>query len=166
MNSMESKCPGCGLMMPADPQLAYDGYYNCTAECWSVYAEVLAFEYGNIVAFSQAHQLTVDTYAVQHAGGRHKAKSVAVHLAGLYAAYELEMPRPQIPKLLQTFANHYTNFPDLTPPPDTGSLTILDVALAEDQLDHVTQVKRWSQQVWHAWGDHHAAVAALVAEVV
>ena len=59
-------CPGCGLEMP----LAYRVYecnFNSSPECWSVFEEVLAAEFQNAVLFGQVHQLTVDTYAVQHA---------------------------------------------------------------------------------------------------
>ncbi|MGZ8851740.1 MAG: DUF5946 family protein, partial [Thermoanaerobaculia bacterium] len=42
-------CPGCGLVMPRDARAPKDGYYDCSAECWSVYTEVLAKEYGNAV---------------------------------------------------------------------------------------------------------------------
>ena len=37
----------------------------------SLFEEVLAAEFQNPVLFRQIHQLTVDTYAVQHAGGQH-----------------------------------------------------------------------------------------------
>lgn len=57
-------CPGCGLTMPGSDTAAYEGDYNTSPECWSVYAEVLAEEYSNSVLYSQVHQLTVDTYAV------------------------------------------------------------------------------------------------------
>ena len=78
----ESTCPGCGLRMPVSEGAAYDGYYNTSPECWSVYTEVLGAEYSNPVLFGQVHQLTVDTYAVQHPGGLHPDKSIAIHLAG------------------------------------------------------------------------------------
>ena len=50
---------------------------------------MLAREFQNAPLFGQIHQLTVDAYAVQHAGGRHPDKSVCVHLVGLYLENEL-----------------------------------------------------------------------------
>lgn len=55
--------------MPASPKADYDGYYNCSAECWSVCTEVLGSEFGNALLFGHVHQMTVDTYALQHAEG-------------------------------------------------------------------------------------------------
>ena len=76
-------CPGCGLEMPIS-QRDYDRKFYASAECWSVFEEVLAAEFQSAVLFGQVHQLTVDTYAVQHAGGHHPDKSVCVHLVGLH----------------------------------------------------------------------------------
>ena len=44
----------------------YDRKFYASAECWSLFEEVLAAEFQNPVLFGQAHQLTVDSYAVQH----------------------------------------------------------------------------------------------------
>jgi hypothetical protein len=80
----ETICPGCGLRMPARQTTTSRGYYNVSDECWDLYTEVLATEYSNAFLFGQVHQLTVDSYAVQHAGGPHPDKSLDVHLFGLY----------------------------------------------------------------------------------
>ena len=66
-------CPGCGVEMPLS-EWSYDRKFNASAECWSLFEEVLAAEFQNAVLFGQVHQLTVDTYAVQHAGGRDGGK--------------------------------------------------------------------------------------------
>jgi hypothetical protein len=70
--------------MPRSATASYAGYYNTSPECWEVYTEVLGAEFSNAVLFGQVHQLTVATYAVQHAGGPHSEKSIGVHLTGLY----------------------------------------------------------------------------------
>src|ERR1041384_6466827 len=75
---MTTTCPGCGLEMPARPDAPPDGYYNTTRECWSVFTEVVGAEFANALLFGRAHQLTVDTYAVQHAGGPHPDNSPAL----------------------------------------------------------------------------------------
>jgi hypothetical protein len=33
--------------MPINPSAVYEGYYNTSPECWSVYTEVLGSEFGN-----------------------------------------------------------------------------------------------------------------------
>src|SRR4029453_12797488 len=92
-------CPGCGLKMPARKTTNTGSYYNTSAECWDLYTEVLGNEYSNALLFGQIHQLTVDTYAVQHVGGPHPDKSVDVHLSGLYLALEKGIRSPYIPPL-------------------------------------------------------------------
>lgn len=66
--SIESTCPGCGLSLPTVAGLTYDGYYRYSPECWQHDTEVLGFEFGNPAVFGQVHRLTVDSYALQHAG--------------------------------------------------------------------------------------------------
>jgi len=70
--------------MPDSDTAIYYGYFNASPECWMVFTEVLEAEFSNAVLFGQVHRLTVDAYAVQHAGGPHPDKSIAVHLSGLH----------------------------------------------------------------------------------
>ncbi len=70
--------------MPERIGASYDGSYNTSPECWEIFTEILGKEFGDAVLFGQVHQLTVDTYAAQHAGGGHRDKSVIIHLGGLH----------------------------------------------------------------------------------
>src|ERR1051326_8735861 len=95
-------CPGCGLRMPArNTATTSRGYYNVSDECWDLYTEVLATEYGKAFLFGQVHQMTVDSYAVQHAGGPHPDKSLDVHLLGLSPELEKGIRSLSLPPLLQ-----------------------------------------------------------------
>jgi hypothetical protein len=127
-------------------------------ECWSVYTEVLAAEYSNAPLFGQVHQLTVDAYAAQHAGGPHPDKSVAVHLVGLYLVIERGLKSPEMPPRLQQLAESVREWPHFEAPKTDWPITILDVALADD---HAAKVREWSGMVWRAWEAQHAAVAEL-----
>lgn len=162
MAATESICLGCGLRMPVSKNAEYRGYYNTTPECWSVYAEALGQEYSNAIVFGQVHQLTVDTYAVQHAGGSHPDKSIMVHLVGLYLVLEKGITPPTVPRKLQRLANLVQHWPHFSPPADLGPLTVFDVVLAASNEAHVNTVRAWARQVWRAWSPHHAEVADLV----
>jgi len=59
----ETICPACGLWMPDNPRESYDGYFNCSAACWSLFTEVAGYEFGNAPQVWRVHQLTVDSYA-------------------------------------------------------------------------------------------------------
>ena len=101
-----SICPGCALDMPRRPGALNTSYYHASAECWTVFGEVLAAEYSNAVLFGQVHQITVDAYAAQHAGGQHPDKSVGVHLSGLYLVLVKDVrPMAVAPMLLMAMVN-------------------------------------------------------------
>jgi hypothetical protein len=160
--AQQSRCPGCGLEMPGRDGLRYDGYYHVSPECWSVYTEVLAAEYSNAPLFGRVHQLTVDAYAAQHAGGIHKPKSVAVHLSGLFLVYERNVRPAFVAPMLQQLATAVTEWPHFEPPPVPWQRTIFDVALCDTSQAHAETVTAWSLEVWHAWTHVHATIRELV----
>jgi hypothetical protein len=151
--------------MPHRPSLAEHGYYNASPECWSVYTEVLGAEYSNAVLFGQVHQLTVDAYAVQHAGRSHPDKSVDIHLAGLHLTVARGIRPPHVPPLLQRIAKAVSAWPHFAPPAVEWRFTVFDVALAAGEFEeHVRAVKAWSDSVWEAWSVHHAAIEMFVGQ--
>jgi len=157
-------CPGCALEMPLSGR-RYDRKFHASAECWSVFEEVLAAEFQNAVLFGQVHQLTVDTYAVQHAGGQHPDKSVCIHLVGLYLMLERSVPPVEVPPRLQCLASR-VSWPHLDPPEERASFTVCDVALADSPQTHALRVREWAAQVWRAWSRHHDVARDLARDVV
>lgn len=157
-----SRCPGCGLALPPS-DFPYDGYYHATRECWSVYTEVLAREYENAVLFGSVHQLTVDAYAVQHAGGPHPDKSVCVHLVGLHLVLDRGLAPTEVPPRLQRMASHVERWPRFELPPERAALTVRDVALSDSPSQHAERARAWAEAVWRSWMPHHAAIADLAA---
>ena len=75
-----SFCPDCGLTLPgsADPHPRS----NTSEACWQLYGEVAAHEAANVAVLGRLHQLTVDTYPAQHAGGSAARIGVAFALIG------------------------------------------------------------------------------------
>ncbi len=143
----------------------YERKFHASPECWSVFEEVLAAEFQNPVLFGQVHQLTVDAYAVQHAGGQHPDKSVCVHLVGLYLMLERSLPPVEVPPRLQRLASR-ASWPHLDPPEERASLTVLDVALADSPGTHALRVREWAAQVWRAWSPHHDVARDLARDLV
>jgi hypothetical protein len=153
-------CHGCELELPRGDKV-YEGDFNASPECWAVFGQVLAAEFQHPVLFGQVHELTVDTYAVQHAGGRHRDKSVGVHLVGLYLVLERGIAPTDAPRYMQRMARVVTSWPHFQPPLEVGPLTVLDVARAGSDLEHAERVRQWAAQLWRAWSPHHAAAAEL-----
>ena len=145
--------------MPLRPEAVNPGHYNASPECRSVYTEGIGAEFSSAPLFGSAHQLSVDTYAVQHAGGPHPDKSVDVHLTGLFLVLERGIVPTSVPPLLQRLVTVIKEWPHFPPPTASGSLTVLDVALAED---HIATVRVWANGIWSAWAEHHDKIARLV----
>lgn len=150
--------------MPARESAAYHGYFNTSPECWLVFTEVVGAEFNHALLYGQAHQLTVDSYAVQHAGGPHPDKSVDIHLCGLHLVLERGLAPTRVPRLQQRLAAARNSWPHFTPPADTGKLTVFDLALADSTEAHIELAREWARSVWQAWSPHHAAVAGLVSQ--
>jgi len=156
--------PGCGLRLPKSATARYSGYYNTSPECWGVYTEVLAKEFSDALLFGQVHQLTVDTYAVQHAGGRHPDKSVIIHLCGLHLMLDRGFRPAGISPLHRRLAGRVREWPHLQPPGDMSAVTVADVARAESIQDHARLARDWAVSVWRSWSPHHQTISRFVAE--
>ena len=112
-----SECTGCGLVLPVREAPSH-AYLGSSPACWALYGEVLAREYSD-PAYSRVHQLTVDTYAVQHPGvpARRSIQSVAVHLMTLCLVLEDGADPREGPKLHKRFVES-PSFHWLEPPQD------------------------------------------------
>lgn len=168
----KSTCPGCLLELPAVKNPIDKYYYNCSPECAMVFDAVQGVEFSNPILFSEVHQLTVDTYCVQHAGGRHPAKSVTIHLAGLFAWHEMNIASREIAKYLQLFVRNYqkefnirgggeAGWPIFALPKSAYDMRISDVQNCASASEHDDVVRKWCASVWRAWADHHDEIGKL-----
>ncbi len=168
----ESTCPGCGLQLPKNESAVDKYYYNCSPECAQVFDCVLGVEFSNQLLFQEIHQLTVDAYCVQHAGGRHPAKSVTVHLAGLYAWNQLDIAPSKIAVFHQRLVRNYqkefnlrggreSGWPLFEPPKSMVDLGILDVHQTTSPADHADTVRKWCRAIWLSWSDHHDTIGKI-----
>src|SRR5215471_17237654 len=110
-------CPGCGVRLPLSAASA-DTRYHASAECWLLYGELAAYTVAKGYrdgAF--IHQLAVDAYGAQHAGGATRPIGVAFALIGLYLACEKGYSGRQVQRLHLLFARRSKRWPRLTPPP-------------------------------------------------
>ena len=151
------ECPGCGLVAPEIPGPTH-AYCLSSAACWAVYGEVLAREYEDR-AYGGLHQATVDAYAVQHPGipERRSIQSVALHLITLCLVLEDGADPAMGPPLHKRLAGR-SSFYWLDPPRPNGTMTVSDVARAQDAAEHLRLVDAWARNVWNAWRPHHSIV--------
>lgn len=161
---MVSICPGCGLR--ATPGgIALDRALNASPECWALRAEVAGFELSDPLLVSRFHQLTVDAYGAQHAGGPTGGIYVAYSLVGLYLALERGWSGTMVRGFHGRMGRPDATWPALPRPPSTGDLTVADVVAAGVRAGsrdgHALLVERWGRSVWEAWAPQQAAVASL-----
>ena len=158
----QRRCPGCGLAMPVNRWAAYEGHYHTSPECWSIYAEVLGREYNDPVLLGGVHSLTVDAYAVHHAGGGQPDESVGVHLAGLYLVLERGVSPGSIPLIQGRLAERVGRWPHFSLPSARPRRTIFDVAVCRANDEYMRTVRAWASEVWDAWSEHRPRIARLV----
>jgi Family of unknown function (DUF5946) len=142
-NSMpagQGPCPSCGARLGGREgcQSAFD---QLSAQAWSSPVR------------GAAHNLVVDTYAMQHPEeyGR-SPKSYAAHLTALCCG--IEHPGDQKP--YWAIARWLDGPVAVEKPPlirQRGTLTIADVSAAAGEDEYADLVRRWAREVWAAYAD-------------
>ena len=153
-------CPDCGALAPPS-DLPGHAYLGASPGCWAVFGDVLAKEFSDARYFA-VHQLTVDAYAAQHPGKRERRtiQSVGVHLIALYQALELGYVANHIIRARKASVSKRT-FVWLDPPPvDEQTMTVVDVAKAQDPGKHCELARAWAESVWQHWSPHHETIRA------
>ena len=134
--------------------------------CNELFQEVVGREFSRPELF-KVHRLTVDSYSLQHPDRYMKsAKSAVAHLVGMCWAME-DIDDPSVSMAISRFLD---GTPDVTRPepvPDSGnrgSVTVVDVYLAPDSVEHIERVRAWAEGAWEAWADHHARARKWLVE--
>jgi hypothetical protein len=160
-----SICPGCRASLPAS-DWPVDKRRNASAACWERYTAVLANEAEHLPALGRLHQLTVDTYAAQHAGPQVPAISVPFALIGLLLALENGWSGVAVRAAHGYLAERGGAWPVFEAPGARSAMTAADVAAARNPKQHAALVERWAAVTWDAWRSEHPKVRAWAAEVL
>ena len=155
-----SVCPGCGLTLPGRANL--HGRSNASEACWQLYGEVAAHEAAHLVVLGRHHQLMVDAYAAQHAGGSAARIGVAFALIGLRLSLDEGWSGDEVRDAHQYLGANFKAWPEFGPPAERTWMTVYDVALATSPDDHARLVRRWAAEVWAAWEQVRENVVALL----
>jgi len=153
-------CPGCGLRLsPVDGPV--DPYAGSSAACWALFGQVRLAQYAEPEANGQ---LAVDAYMAQHPGYATAAgrRSVLVHLAGLFLAFERSMPASFVTQALGRVLPGKPDVPALLPVPPSYGVTVAFARDATGPDDRRARVEQWARDVWRSWGAHHEHVADVV----
>ena len=128
---------------------------HATPACEAVLHEVLGFEFQHPVML-RYHQLTVDAYGAQHAGGPAPAIRVAYSLAGLWLALEHGFSAEDVRAVHRRMGRPTASWPTFRAPHHGRRLlTVLDVAEAgvrqHSDGGHARAAGQWAESVWTAW---------------
>jgi Family of unknown function (DUF5946) len=158
-----SPCPGCGLLLPG-PSSPDDPRRNASPACQAIYGQVLAFGQQHLAELGRWHQLLVDTYGAQHAGGAASRIGVAFSLIGLELALERGWDGLAVRDAHQSLAARYREWPPVAAPAGPWPVTVADLAAAAEPDGWPGELQRWSRSVWDAWRPAHPVVRALIAD--
>jgi hypothetical protein len=156
-----SACPGCGLVQPEHSGPAHP-YIGASPACWALYGRLMAREFSDLALF-RVHQMSTDTYAVQHPGSpeRRSIQSVALHLMTLCLVVERGADPLDGSRLHNRMAGR-RDFHWLEPPQPNGSITVADVLQAKGPAEHRRVVAAWARDVWDAWSPHRQTVLGWI----
>ena len=169
-------CLDCYVRLPAPgPDASRHRYIGGSASCWNLFANM---HNGGDPPIAQGplNHFFIDAYCVQHHGvpGPQAIQSVAVHGLPLYCRFELgEELSPERAIWMRQWATFdkqgqkHRRFTWLTPPDQTGCLTIGDIAQRPTPEDRAEQLQAYIAQVWDVWrADHLDSFARWFEEFV
>jgi hypothetical protein len=153
--NLDTTCPGCGAVIAGGGPV--HAYVRSSPGCWQLFGELQA-------QARERPQIVVDTYMVQHPGDgtdRRARQSVFLHLAGLCAKLEHDLPDEHTRRLLERALQGRLDFPVLerTGP---GRLNVNHLAGAVDKADYERRAHEWANAVWETWAGAHERIRALV----
>jgi len=164
-----TSCPGCGVTLPPNGWTIDPGI-GASPECWELLGEVQGFEMSHPSLVGRWHQLTVDAYGAQHAGGDPRAIRTAYSLVGLHLALDVGLTGIQVRDAHQRMGRPDPSWPAFERPQAGAEPTVADVAEAGVRAGsvegHATAVTAWARAVWGSWSERHSAVAELAERVL
>ena len=107
------------------------------------------------------HQNIVDAYAAQHVDEQTKPIRTVFALIGLYLTLEKGFTGRQVQQMHMRLAQQRKQWPKLSPPQATASITVADVLAAApgEARDHA--VREWCAAVWQTWEPHRRLIIDL-----
>lgn len=122
-------------------------------QCWTLTLGDAAF----------VHQHVVDAWAAQHAAPEGKPIALAFALVGLHLHLDHGLNGREVQRAHMAMAQRQKSWPQFLPLPEVrGTMTARNVLAAPPGPERLQAIDRWCAEVWAAYREHHATVAALV----
>ena len=122
--------------------------------CFELFSELCLYGYTDL-QYRSALSYGVDAHALQHPE-IHGRKNNAAHLLRLHWMFERggHAEGTVNPIWWQAYLQH-SDVPILEPPPERGTITVVDVAPAQTPQTYAVLMERWATDVYRAWSLHH-----------
>jgi len=156
------ECPGCGLMLPSKNS-AQHSRYHASGECHELFNQFMACT-RTLYDKDFIHQIAVDTYGAQHAGGATKSITSAFGLIGLCLALEHNYTGREVQKVHMKIPKQ--NWEKLELSGISGNFTVSEVLKAESGQELKILIYKWASSVWQSWSHHHKKIREITSEIL
>jgi len=146
-------CDGCGSYLPHVGIALPDETHVTSAECFTLYGELLAMTYGD-AELRGSLQLLVDAWNAQHPFENYDRKadqSLALHLMTLFLFFEEGVSPEFGAELHGSMMVNRIAFDHLPPPSFRGAFTVEDAFEQFGTPAYHTVLRDWAGEVWSAW---------------
>jgi len=110
------------------------------------------------------HQHVVDAHTAQTAGPAQQGIGLTFALVGLHLYCERDFDGRAVQRVHALLARRGRDWPAFPLPAERGALRAGDVLAAPAGEPRERAIRSWCANVWRAYGDAHAGVAALLRE--
>jgi len=156
------RCPGCGIAV-SDTAVPLGSRYNAAAECLNLYHELSANQLANRDS-GFSHQIAVDCFGGQHAGGCSKPITTVFSLVGLSLFLEYGKDGHGVQKAHMVLAKRKVSWPVLAAPAIHYATNVGHVMTGADATTRARIMRDWAQCTWQAWRVHHEWIRGIISE--
>lgn len=107
------------------------------------------------------HQNIVDAYAAQHVDEQTKPIRTVFALIGLYLTIEKAFTGRQVQQMHMRLAKQRKQWPKLSPPEPTASITVTDILAAAPGEARDRAIRNWCAAVWKTWLQQRSIIVEL-----
>jgi hypothetical protein len=148
-------------MPVGNPEIPATARYNASVECLGLFHRLSGIHFDEAdPAF--IHQVAVDCYGAQHAGGPAKPIAAVFALVGLCLHLEHGFTGKQVQAAHTALGRTQKHWPALPAPTARFPVTVESVVACATASSRTVQLKVWAQATWEAWRGEQMWVRSIV----
>jgi hypothetical protein len=144
-----------------NPEIPAAARYNAATDCLALFHTLSGIHFDEAdPAF--IHQVAVDCYGAQHAGGQAKPIAAVFSLVGLCLHLEHGFTGKQVQSAHTALARAGKNWPLLPVPAAPYPVKVDSVVGCTTPSERTVQLKIWAQATWDAWRSEQMWVRSII----